>query len=198
MLLRVGFGRCRCEVSDGFCKAKGCVLESTEGGEKEKLAEGAVVRVTKLTIQKSKKQKNIIIVEGYELIALPGTPIGSPIPYDDYIKNGKVNYAGDNLVPVQQKKVEKGKFEVKPQHQQVQKRSLSTENEDSRTDDENSRFNQKMPSKGQTKITPQQNNTNNTNNASNYSSNNASNNVSNNASRPQPSLASKPLFPPKD
>jgi hypothetical protein len=182
VLLRVGLGRCRCEVSDGFCKAKGCVLESTEGGEREKLAEGAVVRVTKLTIQKSKKQKNIIIVEGYELLALPATPIGAPIPYDDYIKNGKVNYAGDNLVPPQ-RKPEKAKVEVKPEvkpQQQVQKRSLSTDNEESRTEDENTRFNQKLPSKGQPKITPQQAAT-----------------VSNNASRPQPPAASKPPFPSK-
>lgn len=106
-----------------------------------------MVRVGKVNIQKNKKQKNIIIVEGYELLALPGGHIGSPIPYEEYIKNGKVNYEGDNLVPAQ-KKNEKGKVEMKPQ---VQKRSLSTDNEESRNaDNENTRLNQKAPaSKGQ-------------------------------------------------
>lgn len=39
------------------------------------------MKVGKVTIQKNKKQKNIIIVEGYELLALPTVMIGSPIPY---------------------------------------------------------------------------------------------------------------------
>lgn len=110
--------------------------------------EAAVVKVGKVTIQKNKKQKSIIIVEGYELMALPGGLIGSPIPYEEYIKNGKVNYEGDNLVPAQKKNEKGGKVEVKGQ---VQKRSLSTDNEESRNnDDENTRLNQKAPaSKGQ-------------------------------------------------
>lgn len=111
--------------------------------------EGAVVKVGKVTIQKNKKQKSIIIVEGYELMALPGGMIGNPIPYEEYIKNGKVNYEGDSLVPAQKRNEKGGKMEVRPQ--QAQKRSLSTDNEESRhADDENTRFNQKAPaSKGQ-------------------------------------------------
>lgn len=112
-----------------------------------------MVRVGKVTIQKNKKQKSIIIVEGYELMAMPGGLIGSPIPYEEYIRNGKVNYEGDNLVPAQkrnEKEKEKGKG-------QPQKRSLSTDNEESRNnDDENTRLNQKAPAskgqQGQTKL----------------------------------------------
>lgn len=51
-----------------------------------------VIKVLKSAMQKTKKQKLIIIVEQYELFAdRVKAVVGNPIPYEDYIKNGKNN-----------------------------------------------------------------------------------------------------------
>ena len=92
---------CSCEVSDGFCRAKGCVVEMSDRPERERLAENAVIKVMRSAVQKNKKQKSILIVEAYEFVASIQTLIGKPIPYDDYIRNGKNNPEGDNLIPTQ-------------------------------------------------------------------------------------------------
>ncbi len=101
MLLRVKALICSCEVSDGFCRAKGCVVEMSDRPERERLAENAVIKVMRSAVQKNKKQKSILIVEAYEFVASIQTLIGKPIPYDDYIRNGKNNPEGDNLIPTQ-------------------------------------------------------------------------------------------------
>lgn len=61
-----------------------------------------VIKVLKSAMQKTKKQKLIIIVEQYELFheKVKGL-IGNPIPYEDYIKNGKNNPEGDNLIQIE-------------------------------------------------------------------------------------------------
>lgn len=60
-----------------------------------------VIRVTKSGMQKNKKQKIVVIVEGYELVTRQVTAlVGSPISYEEYIKNGKNNQDGDNLVQI--------------------------------------------------------------------------------------------------
>lgn len=73
--------------------------------------ENAVIKVIRSTVQKNKKQKSVLIVEVYEFVVNTQSLIGKPIPYDDYIKNGKNNPEGDNLIPTQkpaklEKKVE--------------------------------------------------------------------------------------------
>lgn len=83
-------------------------MDSAQRVEKSRLTENAVIKVIKSALQKDKKQRLIVFVEGFELLAEPKVAIGSPIPYDDYIKNNKSNPDGDNLVPVHRAaKVEK-------------------------------------------------------------------------------------------
>lgn len=61
-----------------------------------------VIRVTKSGMQKNKKQKIVVIVEGYELVTRQlAALVGSPISYEEYIKNGKNNPKGDNLVHIE-------------------------------------------------------------------------------------------------
>lgn len=83
--------------------------------EKQKLMDFMVIRVQKSAIQKNKKQKLIVIVEGYELVTdrVSGV-VGAPINYDEYIKNGKNNPDGENLVPV-----EKGAQQAKRESKSV-------------------------------------------------------------------------------
>lgn len=70
--------------------------------EKHKLSDFMVLRVLKSGIQKNKKQRIVVIVEGYELVTdRVSALVGAPIPYDEYIKNGKNNPDGDNLVHVE-------------------------------------------------------------------------------------------------
>jgi hypothetical protein len=45
-------------------------------------------------------------------------PIGNPIPYDDYIRNGKNNADGDNLVPAQKPAKPPAKVEGKAMRDQ--------------------------------------------------------------------------------
>lgn len=81
---------------------KGCIIDTLEKIEKNKLKDFMVIKVLKSAMQKTKKQKLIIIVEQYEIFVekVKGL-IGSPIPYEDYIKNGKNNAEGDNLIPAE-------------------------------------------------------------------------------------------------
>lgn len=72
-----------CELNDGFCKIKGCVIDSMEKVEKHKLSDFMVLRVLKSGIQKNKKQRIVVIVEGYELVTdRVSALVGAPIPYD--------------------------------------------------------------------------------------------------------------------
>lgn len=78
------------------------MIDSMEKVEKQRLSDFMVIKVHKSAIQKNKKQKLIVIVESYELVTdRVNAVIGSPIPYDEYIKNGKNNPDGENLVPVE-------------------------------------------------------------------------------------------------
>ena len=51
--------------------------------EKHKLSDFIVLRVLKSGIQKNKKQRIVVIVEGYELVTdRVSALVGAPIPYD--------------------------------------------------------------------------------------------------------------------
>lgn len=55
----------------------------------------------KSSVQKSKQQQAmVIIVEAYEMIYLQVKKmVGNAIPYEEYLKNGKNNDQGDNIIP---------------------------------------------------------------------------------------------------
>ena len=93
--------RLSCELNDGFCKVNGCIVDTIEKVEKQRLDDYVVIRVTKSGMQRNKKQKIVVVVEGYEVVTRQVTAlVGSPIPYEEYIKNGKNNPNGDNLVHI--------------------------------------------------------------------------------------------------
>lgn len=121
-----------------------------------------VIRVTKSGMQKNKKQKIVVIVEGYELVTRQvSAQVGSPISYEEYIKNGKNNPDGDNLV-----KIVKGA-------QQTKRESKSADHEpfeESKSNVEDIRLN-KEPAKIAQKVNPNPNSNTNSRLPSNATSN---------------------------
>jgi hypothetical protein len=104
-----------------------------------------VIKINKSAVQKNKKQKLVVIVEEFELLVERAKGlVGRPIPYEDYIKNGKNNPEGDNLVLI-----EKGANQAKKES-----KSDSEPFEESKTSvDENSRIN-KAPIRNVQKVIP--------------------------------------------
>lgn len=92
--------RVRCDLSDGYCRLRGCLIVDDQiFTHKKPMKEHLVIKVTSSSSQNNKQNQPIIIIEHYTPLPLNVSQVvGKPIYYEEFVKKGKRNPDGNNLI----------------------------------------------------------------------------------------------------